>query len=387
MGNLQDKNIKEYLFLTGFCIFLSKLALGNTTILEFFNVNSLSANFFYILGFSFIAIKIILFDRYSLKNIIIILILSIFFIINYRETGSSEIIILFYLILGSKSVSLRKIVKSHFYTYSLIMLFALLLSLIGYTENFRVFSENGIRFSLGNTYPTDFAAGIFYLILDFVYLKNKKMNLFTQLIVLSIIFITFFATKATTSFILSFLFINYVFFMDHYKSKLNKKRRFKNFVAIIMYPFLCLISFIVPIFADTSSNIWGTIDKILSYRISYSRLAYERYGIPLFGNPIKFVGGGWNTTSGQEYFYVDNGYFYFSLFYGIIILSLVCIAFSFVIFNQQKNKYLIIILVMISLNALIEPRFLNYLYNPFLFSIPYYVLFKNTLKKAENKCE
>lgn len=329
---------------------------------------------------SLILIKLFVCDyRLNFFGFLFSLLVFLIFFISFKNSNSSYILSLILILFGAKNIGLNQVVKIHFFVYFSIMIISLFLSLLGVIENYTVYNASqGIRYSLGNTYPTDFSAGIFYLILDIIFLKKQKWKLFDSFLVVILSFVVYIYTRALMSFTLCII-VNLLLII------INSRKKFFRIISkkisqllIIIYPLLALISICATIFS-TRVNFLENVNEILDNRLSYGLLAIEKYGFSLLGRNIQFLGNGWGTEATQSsYFYVDNGYLYTGLVYGLVILIFFSLMLSIVGFRiRKKTSVLTLILFIVAFSALGEPRFINFLYNPFLFSISYYVFFKN----------
>ena len=356
-------NINNLLFMVAYGILLFKIAFANTTFVEYVDVRSVSWKFLYFISFSLIAIKIICVNQISTRNIVNCFLVLILGVIAFLYSQYTEIVALVVLFIGMKGIELKKVTKVFFFVYGSIMLISLIASIFGIIEMFVVDSKvHGIRYSLGNVYPTDFSAGIFFMLLAYAFFC-KKWYLFHYLVWTIVIILTFYFTKAQTSFILSILFLVGFPFVRHINSLDITKSNLKNLLRIfsaISFPLLALLSYISVFLLNKGISLLSEINILLNYRIGYLSNYLLNYGISLFGNSVEMVGAGWGTNNEQQYTYLDNGYFYVLILYGLLFGLFLFLGFS-IVSLKSVNSLLHFILILISLNALLEPRFVNYL--------------------------
>ena len=123
---------------------------------------------------------------------------------------------------------------------------------------------------------------------------------------------------------------------------------------------------IIPVYR-TGNPILRTIDIALGYRMGFSAKAIDQYGIGLFGSNITFIGAGWHTDPSKTYYYVDNGYIYAALLFGLLIMFIICFMMGYSAYYMGENNSMIsLIYIIIAVTSLFEPRLSNYLYNSFL---------------------
>lgn len=117
-----------------------------------------------------------------------------------------------------------------------------------------------------------------------------------------------------------------------------------------------------------------SINTLTSGRLSYAAKAISLYGVRLLGGQIPMVGGyEANIAGAQDYFYLDSGYLYSLLCYGILITVLLVIAYT-IIFADAANKRdkslycWLLVFVAINLN---NNMFVSVHYMPLLFLLPH----------------
>lgn len=358
-------------FVVAYAIFLGRVAIGNTTFVKYISINGVILIFVASTALFYIGIKLLTYDKYTIKDIALIGITIAIFLIGYNKTNYIDLMILLILMIGSRNVKLDTIVKSHFFIYGIITCIAFVCAILGIIENYSTYSIlRGYRYSMGNTYPTDFAAGIFYLVLDFVYIKRDKWKIVYSIGIIFLSWIVYYVADGNTSFILSCC-IAFIMIFIKLKGRF-KISKFINNIIICSFPVLAFLSISVQaLYKQINNPILSKLDILLNNRLAYGCQAIEKYGLSLFGKRVEFVGAGWGTTTGN-YFYVDNGYLQVALMYGVIILCFFCSGFSYVAYKnkiKRNDSVLQLILLFIAISGLIEPRFFNILYNSFIFAI------------------
>ena len=361
------------LFVIAYTLFLGRVAIGNTTFVEYISINGITLIFVASIALFYIVIKFFTYDRYTVKEMILAGVTIIIFLIGYKKSTYIDLIILLVLMVGSKNIKLDTIVKCHFIVYGTITFIALICALLGIVENYSTYSIlRGYRYSMGNTYPTDFAAGIFYLVLDFVYIKRDRWKIRYSLGIILLSWSVYYVTDGNTSFILSCcIAISMIIIKSKNGSKIFNYNFIQN-IIICSFPVLAFLSIgIQAIYTKVNNSILYKLDILLNNRLAYGHQAIEKYKLSLFGKRIEFIGAGWGTSS-DSYFYVDNGYLQVALMYGIVILCILCLGFSYVCYKnklRKNNPVLHLIIFFIAISGLIEPRFFNILYNSFIFAI------------------
>lgn len=363
--------LADTLFVLAYGFALFRGAIGNTTFSKYFSIYGPFLIFTIIFVTANILCKIILLDKFLIQDLLIILVAMAVFGISFLRSGYSELVILMILMLGSKNIRIKNVVKTHFIVYGSVTLVSVICSLLGIIENFKTFDGS---YSLGNTYSTDFAAGIFALTLDYAYLKTRRWKLRYSIIYAIIALAVYEISHARMGSILILaLGLVELIFSSEKTEKVRDGKGFKVIVSLL-FPILAGISLAVQGMYDKLTNpIFRVIDIFTSHRIAYGYQAIQKYGLRPWGRRIDFIGAGWNTNTPMDssYFYVDNGYLQCALLYGLIILILICAGY-FYISISKKNRLdpgLTIALLFYSVWGVIEPRIFYLIYAPFLIAI------------------
>lgn len=370
-----DSNYKihlgESLYILSFALFVVRLAIGNTTMSSFINIHGTFFTVILFVSIALLSIKFVIFDRFNLRIAILMVLVLLVLIKSFRSSGYNDMVVLVLLLLGSRGVRLESIVKCHFIVYFTVTLIAMALAVTGVIDNYAVNAGiRGFRFSLGNTYPTDFAAGTLYLILDYAYLKGKNWKLRNSALVVVISVLVFMITDANANFFLSLsLSILMLLFQYSPGKRVMLSRGFKWCVAIAIPVFSIVSIYVQNNYLKMNSVMLHVADILLNNRIAYGYKAIQQYGITPFGTQLNLIGSGWGTNTFANYLYVDNGYLQFALMYGWIPLTLFCLGLSFAIIHEdfgERNGIVSVVLLIMAISGIIEPRFLNVLYDPFI---------------------
>lgn len=374
--------ISNYLFVIPYILFICQQGVSNTTFSKFIHLYGWPLYLILIISILCVLLKNFFDNTFSAISIFCLLIFSFSFILSYRNSNSINIIMLLILFWLSNKINLETVVKCHFYTYLTITLLAMACSFVGIIDNYTVFSTTRgiLRYSLGNTYPTDFSAGVMYLILDFCYLNRRSWRYrYTLTIILISIFVVAF-TKAYTSFIFAIL-IAIIMLFSNTSKKASDVLKYVNFLSFIVLPIIS-VNISAKYFQNRSSLLF-LINRLLDNRLIYGNLAINRYGVTLFGNHVDMVGAGWGTNTNllNTYSYIDNGYLQLLLINGILVCGIICFCFAIFSLNVKSNTLSWILLV-IAISSIVEPRFFYVQYDPFIIGIA--ILIYNYKSKGES---
>ena len=316
-----------------------------------------------------LAIKLILVDLFSLKELLSYLFVFSLMCLISLNTGDRQLITLIALILGAKNVNFRYIIVTFFITIILLLIFTYLSTLLDIIPNLQYSrirdGEIKIRNSFGTIYPTVFAAYLQSIVIAYAYLMNER-KAFNHLILILLscisIFLALELADARMSgysimLFLVFYYISIIFFRRIYRNKFMSK------VISLSYLVGFLVIFYLSYNFNTENTLSLEINNVLSGRLQLGYNAFQEYHIPLLGQTIEFIGFGGSTKEISEelYNYVDSSYLQFMLRYGVLFTILSIASYIILTYKRLKlNDYKFIsIIAILTINSMIEDRLLD----------------------------
>lgn len=358
------------LFYVAYFILLMRLLLLNSTLAQYLDVGSAFYRYFFrLIAYLLIAVKVLFFDRYSKKVLLVYVFLGVYFVISLFFNKYLMLLEIFILVIGSHGVELKSIVQEFFYVASVTCAMLFILSICGVIENHIAYAGDIPRYSFGNIYPTDFAASLFYIQLSHAYIRKKDYNFLTFAFWVLVAFFVLQFSRARLNFtlILCFAVVMYLksLFPGIIKNSVIKK------LIIWAVPVFCLLSIVLHYKYTADNAFLSWVDRALSGRLYYGNQAIEDYGFSLFGNYIKMQGWGFSLEEWDEklgYYFVDCGWLSMALRFGVLFPIFLCISFMTVSKNAFKNKdyTLPIILLFLSVTSIVDHHVTEIGYNPFL---------------------
>lgn len=357
----------EQLYLLAFAIYLVKEFLGNTMF-----AYSLPPIVLQCLKWSSLILVLfkICFDRYHKQKMLIVGIVFILISLSsYISTYKSLFIFLIFII-GAKNVEFKKIVKVYFYLILPLLIFTIISSKLGIVEDL-VYYQNGVfRHSFGVSYPTDFAAYIFYLMVAYIYIKNNQLPVVSYLLMLiiAILVYNFCHARLDVGCMIILLFTSLLIRYN----KINFKSKLVKICLVCSFLFCSLFMISITYNYDWTNSFHAKIDSILSGRLTIGRKNLDKYDIKLFGQQIDDHGFGGNLTfEYEETDYIDCSYLRILLKYGLITFTF--LLFASLLFNFQLYKnghYLLLALIfIISINSIVAQHYMDFSYNITLFAM------------------
>ena len=316
--------------------------------------------------------------KLSVLLAIIVFLLVVALIVNYTITGNRRLLSLMVILLSSFDVDFDKLSINYVRLQIILTTLTVLLSCIGFLQNFTTTRGNLVRHSIGFTYPTNLSQMILFTELLFVYCYKEKIK-YSDICLLELInLFAYFVTKTRTEFFLSQLIIIItimlrtfsLFKLDYYKNIIKK---FYSFVFITIYPLLPLGSLILVLDYRYSSKLIR-LNGILSNRLSQTYYNVLVHGLKPFGSKISFAGWGIREQINKVMLggaYVDSEYLQMVFKEGYIaafLFVLVITVFLIMLYKLKKYDEILICSVYL-LFGLVNPRIITLMYCPILFMI------------------
>ena len=287
--------------------------------------------------FSIVAIVFLLYKlistQYSYLELFFVMVLgglSIMIFLNTKKLGG---ILSMIALLGLKGVDPKKLLKLCLYLRSLSFAIVVGLTSFGVIQNTKLIHIRGddsvVRYSMGFSHPNQFHLAFIILLLLCMYFYFEKLNIIHILIFSVLNLFVYSKSFSRTSCIIGFFAI---FMMLWFKSKVFLK--LKNMICYSILPLGFAVSILPSLFYDKIAMI-RTIDRLLQWRITFSRYYLEKYEVKLFGNNLH-----------NDSIVLDSGYIELIVNYGLVFTILYVIAFYILIHRfvkQEKYKELLLI--------------------------------------------
>lgn len=366
---------------------LERIYLVSISILVFMYVNKMAANYplkYYnylllilrIIAYSLIGIKFLcnLYNKkYSVKEILIIFILSIYMLIISYQSKTFGYMTYFMYIVTSKDVDYNKIIKYVLISFIVSTSFILILTLCGIIDD-KIFSLNiRNRHGLGFNWTTVFPNMFMYMTLYLIYVRKSKISLYEVLIVVSIAAFCYIMTDTKSAFALTILSILSAYILK-FKKNLLKYKSIYYYLALGLPIFMAFFIMIISYNYDSSNIVLSKINSLLSGRLSLGKNAINEFGFTFMARTLPLVGG--EPVDGSTYNFVDSSFLLYLLNFGIIffVLLMVLLEYFAYLINIKKDTYMLLVFCIFIIHSTFDPQLLNLCFNYFLLVLSY----KNT---------
>ena len=206
------------------------------------------------------------------------------------------------------------------------------------------------------------------LMFSYLYLNRKKVNYLqlTTVLLLSV----FLAILTTRRLLLLASVTSVILYLLTYKCNLFEfKSKLWKYVGLFAYPAAFMFYIVLAFSTFVSPDFYDWYDENTSGRLSLTLSAFLQYPITLMGNVVDFVGAIEAEYSTLEYNYIDSGYIYWLLVYGILFCLFIVIAHVAILYRSYKsqNKFLYIWCMILAFLNISNDFFTASYLNPMIF--------------------
>lgn len=324
--------------------------------------------------------KILLYDSFSLGEMVAIGIVGICTTMNYLKTGSSVMTLLLMLVVAAKGIDFKKILRVYIIVVGSIVAFAFICSLLGVIRNLKYFAqdEHIFRNSFGIVFCTDFSAHIFFLLLAYFYVRSEKLKWYDYLLATIITVLTYKYTKGDLDFITSVLTI-LLFAIGNCLRRQKGTRagriiKTNNYIlktlAIVSMTVCSIFMYLFTINYNDTTKWMVDFNKFITGRLNVGQKTLVENGFALFGKRLVLHGAGGSTYTQWEFYnFLDCSYLYILVLSGITILLIFIAGYAYAAYKNGEDVYLMYAIMLISVNCMIAHHLQDISYNPFTLMI------------------
>lgn len=331
------------------------------------SLNDFSSVFILVL----LMVQIIFFQKYSIKEIMMISILALPIIVSTIISGNNRMMSTLIFIVAAKNIDFDIIAKISYYVGIVMTGAVFYLFFNGYINEVSFYRGQLLRHSYGFEHPNQLGVRIFLLVVCRCYIRRKKFNFFDWLIIVgTAIFVNNVSNSKTSFYALIILAI--ITFLHILMIKVGiALNTFTNILILsaLGCNILSLLFSFMPILRYPMLN---QLDKLMSRRFSNCHITLKYYGVKLFGQNVQLIVN--RPGVGKYYhFWLDNAYMSILLRYGPIVLILFTFMYirTMVILGKMEQFMLIEIMCLYSIYGVMENNYFSMSQNLFLLLLSY----------------
>lgn len=360
-GKIKLSGSELSFFLGYFLYSTSSVVIGNS--------NLFGANRFTIANVvSYIAAILILISfcmrKHKVSEFMIRILVGVFvFLIGYN-IHSIGIGVCALLIMASEKIDSERIVKFCVFSNIFFLMIVIFPALLGLIPN-DIYYHNGVlAYSLGFSYYSNVPYAVFMITL-FTYWLTKKKNEENLVLLLSVP-VNLLCYKFCTVRLTLYCYIIFIALAVLFKfTDFTKKSKWRIALVSGMFPLVAIFVIAISLLKNRFPIIQA-LDAALNYRLGFNLQGFQKYGISLFGKKIEAVAEYWDANNINHYFFIDCGYVYTLLCYGIILFAIILFLYSF-LSNYAMKKHdskLLIICIIICVFSVVNNVLFNFSLNP-----------------------
>lgn len=264
----------------------------------------------------------------------------------------------------------KVIVKSTLIPLACSTSIVVVLAVTGVIENYEYVHEimgiNRTSYAMGFDYYSYLPMFILFGCIMYSYLKDslRIRNYITMFILMYIV--NYYCQKRLT------FYVGIIFLAGHFllinREGFDLSSKSKRNISVAL-PFLMFIMTVFLTFKYGGTD--HIINRLFNGRLGFGKVAFIRYPIRLLGNAIQMYGGSasnYLSTSSYKYFYIDSGYIYCLLGYGVIFTIFLIAGLSallrYACVSNQKALWWWLVIVLIY--NVLGDTILTIAYNPIL---------------------
>ena len=322
-------------------------------------------------------------NKLNINKVLILFISVLMAVITKITSKSNTIFILILLIIAAKNIKLEELIKYDLKIKIPFMIIIVVLYFLRMTDVNLHYRNGIIRHSMGFSNPNVFSTYILAIIVEYLYLRRKKVNAKDLIIIIIGIFIIdFYADSRTQIFCLIILAL--IVYINKYTGKKFLNNSIVNFIVSNIFIILTIFSLLIIYFYGQGNDIVQDIDVQTSGRIKQISEVFNEYHVNLFGNKLDLVTSLQAKLTGKQQTALDNVYIYSLLSYGIIPFIIMCIAMKKYMKTTIKENEDILrtIMLVFLIGGLMERFCIEVQYNIFLLYFSY-IIYDNKNKKEK----
>ena len=313
--------------------------------------------------------------RFSLLELFLLVSLIFAFCIASFSTRRNTVIITLMFILCADLAPFKKRIKIHLIVTLLALVIVFLCIALGIIEDYRWRGAHCFGFSYIHYVPYY----LYFCLVEHLYLKHKKMKMWEAIVWIAADYFLFLLSDVSLVFYLVIITVVLYLIIIRYPI-ININIRWVGNLSKFFYPAGAVVTYGIMVGYSRNIPILNKLNVILNGRIRLMNLGYMRYHLKLFGQYIDMEGNS-VIRAAKNYFYIDSGFAYSILGYGLIFTGVVLVMYSilYVYSSRVNDKFLFVWLTSVLLFTLTNNIWVSINYNPVL------LLTITAIKQLRNK--
>lgn len=248
-----------------------------------------------------------------------------------------------------------------------------------------------VRMSFGFVYPTDFAAGIIFMVTAWGVLRQVRCTwIEIGLMIISVVLFEKYCDVRNSEIVMMILIICVVYLKI--RNKLAAKKG-KEYTPSLLLKILCLVApyglagfmILVSRFYRPDIEWMAKLNTLFSTRLSLGKEVFDRYDIQIWGQDIPMRGNGGSTEVVADYFFIDSSYVNILMRLGLVAFILVMLIISIIMIKSLNHPYMLMAMAIVCIHSVMEHHMFEVYYDVFLM-LPLAKFDVKDIGKRQRKC-
>lgn len=308
----------------------------------------------------------------DIKKILFVFLIIGSFVIARRYSGADALLETGLLIAGANDIDYRKILKVYLIVEIPMTICTMIAGYTGVITNLVYHRGDQVRMAFGFIYPTDFAAGIVFMITAWVVLRQARCTwIEIGLMIISVVLFEKYCDVRNSEIVMMILIICVVYLKI--RNKLAAKKG-KGYIPSLLLKILCLVApyglagfmILVSRFYRPDIEWMAKLNTLFSTRLSLGKEVFDRYDIQIWGQDIPMRGNGGSTEVVADYFFIDSSYVNILMRLGLVAFILVMLIISIIMIKNLNHPYMLMAMAIVCIHSVMEHHMFEVYYDVFL---------------------
>ena len=327
----------------------------------------------------------------DIKKILFVFLIIGSFVIARRYSGVDALLETGLLIAGANDIDYRKILKVYLIVEIPMTICTMIAGYTGIITNLVYHRGEQVRMSFGFVYPTDFAAGIIFMVTAWVVLRQVRCTwIEIGLMIISVVLFEKYCDVRNSEIVMMILIICVVYLKI--RNKLAAKKG-KEYTPSLLLKILCLVApyglagfmILVSRFYRPDIEWMAKLNTLFSTRLSLGKEVFDRYDVQIWGQDIPMRGNGGSTEVVADYFFIDSSYVNILMRLGLVAFILVMLIISIIMIKNLNHPYMLMAMAIVCIHSVMEHHMFEVYYDVFLM-LPLAKFDVKDIGKRQRKC-
>ena len=327
----------------------------------------------------------------DMKKILFVFLIIGSFVIARRYSGADALLETGLLIAGANDIDYRKILKVYLIVEIPMIICTMIVGYTGVITNLVYHRGDQVRMSFGFIYPTDFAAGIVFMITVWIVLRQARCTwIEIGMMIISVVLFEKYCDVRNSEIVMMILIICVVYLKI--RNKLGAKKG-KEYTPSLLLKILCLVApyglagfmILVSRFYRPDIEWMAKLNTLFSTRLSLGKEVFDRYDIQIWGQDIPMRGNGGSTEVVADYFFIDSSYVNILMRLGLVAFILVMLIISIIMIKNLNHPYMLMAMAIVCIHSVMEHHMFEVYYDVFLM-LPLAKFDVKDIGKRQRKC-